>query len=271
MLAQVAAARPSLFVVAEAHCVSSWGHDVRPDYLRLGSIVAQLGHPPVLALTATAPPPIREEIVERLGMRDAVQVVHGFDRPDLSIEVVAVRDDDRRRDEVVLRAMGSPKPGIVYTATRRFADSYAEALQGLGAEAAAYHAGTRAADRADVQNRFMAGDLDVVVATTAFGMGIDKADVRFVIHAEVADSLDSWYQEVGAPVGTANRPRPCCSTGRPAPAVRPPPPDPDMSPFPLQSTVQHAAWGPASSCGTKATGSWCCSSRRATRRWCWPR
>jgi ATP-dependent DNA helicase RecQ len=197
VLEALAAARPSMFVVDEAHCISSWGHDFRPDYLRLGTVVERLGRPRVLALTATASPPVRAEIVERLGMRDPVQLVQGFDRPNLSLDVEWVRTDEQRREAVLLRAMGSPKPGLVYTATRASADAYAAALADLGADAAAYHAGLRAAERTAVQERFMAGELDVVVATTAFGMGIDKADVRFVLHAEVADSLDSYYQEIG--------------------------------------------------------------------------
>jgi ATP-dependent DNA helicase RecQ len=194
---QVAAVRPSLFVVDEAHCISSWGHDFRPDYLRLHTAVERLGSPPVLALTATASPPVRAEIVERLRLDDPVQVVHGFDRPNLCFEVQAFREDDNKREAVVLRAMGEAKPGIVYTATRRGAEDFAGALGDYGIDAAAYHAGLRSADREDVQARFMAGHVDVVVATTAFGMGIDKADVRFVLHADVPDSLDSWYQEAG--------------------------------------------------------------------------
>ena len=197
VLEALAAAKPSLFVVDEAHCISSWGHDFRPDYLRLHSAIEAVGRPRVLALTATASPPVREEIVSRLRLRDVQQVVSGFDRPNLHLEVQAYRDDDQRRNAVVLRAMGEAKPGLVYTATRKSAEQYAESLGELGIDAAAYHAGMRAADREDVHERFLRGDLDVVVATTAFGMGIDKADVRFVLHAEVADSLDSYYQEVG--------------------------------------------------------------------------
>jgi len=197
VLDAVAEARPSLFVVDEAHCISAWGHDFRPDYLRLHTAVERLGRPPVLALTATASPPVREEIVSRLRLADPVRVVRGFDRPNLSLEVQAFRDDEQRRDAVVLRAMGEAKPGLVYTATRRSTETYAKALSGLGIDAACYHAGMRAADREDVHERFLAGRLDVVVATTAFGMGIDKADVRFVLHAEFADSLDSYYQEIG--------------------------------------------------------------------------
>ena len=197
VLDAVAAAKPSLFVVDEAHCICSWGHDFRPEYLRLHSAVERLGRPTVLALTATASPPVREEIVSRLRLRDPHQVVCGFDRPNLSLEVLAFRNDDQRRRAVVLRAMSEPKPGLIYTATRRSAEEYAVALAELGIDAAAYHAGMRGSARDAVHERFMSGRLDVVVATTAFGMGIDKADVRFVLHAEVADSLDSYYQEVG--------------------------------------------------------------------------
>ena len=197
VLDALAEAEPSLFVVDEAHCICSWGHDFRPDYLRLHTAIERVGRPRVLALTATASPPVRDEIISRLRLKDPVQVVSGFDRPNLSLEVLSFREDEQRRDAVVLRAMGEAKPGLVYTATRKSAEAYAEALAGLGIDAAAYHAGMRAADREDVHERFIANGLDVVVATTAFGMGIDKADVRFVLHAEVADSLDSYYQEIG--------------------------------------------------------------------------
>ncbi|MCW2665093.1 MAG: recQ 3 [Frankiales bacterium] len=197
VLDAVAEAKPSLFVIDEAHCISSWGHDFRPDYLKLGNVIERLGHPTVLALTATASPPVREEILERLHLQDARQLVRGFDRPNLRLSVEGHRDDDQRREAVVLRAMGEPKPGLVYTATRKSAEAYAEAMAEYGIAAAAYHAGMRAADREDVHTGFTAGDLDVVVATTAFGMGIDKSNVRFVLHAEVADSLDSYYQEIG--------------------------------------------------------------------------
>src|SRR3954462_1268996 len=191
------AVSPSLIAVDEAHCVAAWGHDFRPDYLRLGPVIEQLGHPPVIALTATAAPPVREEIITRLGLRDPAQVIRGFDRPNLHLEVVPCRSDESKRDAVVTRAMGEAKPGIVYAATRKDAESYAAALAEFNISAASYHAGMRAAARERVHRDFLDDKLDVVVATTAFGMGIDKPNVRFVVHADVPESLDAYYQEIG--------------------------------------------------------------------------
>ena len=197
----VAGASPALFVVDEAHCVSAWGHDFRPDYLRLGGVVEQLGHPTVLALTATAAPPVRAEIVERLGMRDPAVVVAGFDRPEIRLEVEQHADASGKHQAVldrVLAEVGEGRvPGIVYSATRKGTEEVAADLTERGLRARAYHAGLRKADREDTQRAFMDDELDVVVATTAFGMGIDKPDTRFVVHAEPADSIDSYYQEIG--------------------------------------------------------------------------
>src|SRR4051794_35995181 len=194
-------AGPALFVVDEAHCVSAWGHDFRPDYLRLGGVVEQLGHPTVLALTATAAPPVRAEIVERLEMRDPEVVVAGFDRPEIRLEVAQHPDAHGKREAVlesVLDQVGDGQtPGIVYSATRKGTEELAEALAERGLRAAAYHAGLRTAEREETQQAFMDDEIDVVVATTAFGMGIDKPGVRFVVHAEPADSIDSYYQEIG--------------------------------------------------------------------------
>ncbi|MFF1556101.1 RecQ family ATP-dependent DNA helicase [Streptomyces sp. NPDC058279] len=194
---RLAEAAPSLFVVDEAQCVSTWGHDFRPAYLRLAQVVERVGRPTVLALTATAAPPVRDEIVERLGMRDPALVVAGFDRPNIRLEVHRFLEDGDKRRAVVERAAAEPKPGILYAGTRKDTEGYAAELADLGLRAAAYHAGLRVAERSQVHDAFLAGDLDVVAATSAFGMGIDKEDVRFVLHAAVPGSLDAYYQEVG--------------------------------------------------------------------------
>ncbi|GLZ27957.1 ATP-dependent DNA helicase RecQ [Lentzea sp. NBRC 105346] len=190
-------ARPSLFVVDEAHCVSAWGHDFRPDYLRLRHVIERLGHPPVLALTATASGPVRADIVEHLGLRDAVVIVAGFDRPNLHLAARFCTDDGERRRAVVDWVADRAGPGLLYVPTRKDAERYAADLAARGVIAAAFHAGMKAADRRRVQDGFMRGDLGVVAATSAFGMGIDKPDVRFVAHAATPGSLDAYYQEIG--------------------------------------------------------------------------
>ena len=200
VLDELSVANISLFVVDEAHCVSEWGHDFRPEYLRLGAAIEALGRPPVLALTATAAPPVRDEIIARLGLRDAVVLIRGFDRPNLRFSVERFHGEqgaERKRRALRERIAASAPPGIVYVSTRREAEELADELCSGPLRAASYHAGMRPHERDDVQERFMAGELDVVVATTAFGMGIDKADVRWVFHAEVAESLDAYYQEAG--------------------------------------------------------------------------
>ncbi|MCU1371629.1 MAG: ATP-dependent helicase, RecQ family [Ilumatobacteraceae bacterium] len=196
-LERLRAAAPSLFVVDEAHCVSVWGHDFRPDYLRLGPVIESLGHPPVLALTATAAPPVQDEIIERIGMQAPVRVVTGFDRPQLHLEVVTCTDARTKAQGLLDRVQQTTGTGLVYVATRRTAEELAAALEERGEAAAAYHAGLPAAQRKETQDAFLGGDLRVVVATNAFGMGIDKPDVRFVFHHDVPESLDAYYQEIG--------------------------------------------------------------------------
>jgi len=198
VLDELAVANVSLFVVDEAHAISEWGHDFRPDYLRLGAAVEALGRPTVLALTATAAPPVREEIVERLGLRDPEIIVRGFDRPNIHLAVQRFYDKHAHERALVGAVEAAPKPGIVYVATRKRAETLAEALVERGVSAAAYHAGLRPKLRTETQEGFLEdGSLDVVVATTAFGMGVDKPDVRFVFHDAPADSIDSYYQEIG--------------------------------------------------------------------------
>ncbi|MFH9011979.1 RecQ family ATP-dependent DNA helicase [Streptomyces sp. NPDC017943] len=197
VLERLAAVEPALFVVDEAQCVSSWGHDFRPDYLRLEQAVRRVGRPPVLALTATAASPVRKEIAERLGMRRPRLMVTGFDRPNIRLEVRRFLDDEERRRTVVERAAAEPKPGIVYAGTRKDSEHFARELGSLGLTTEAYHAGMRAAERERIHDAFLSGEADVVVATSAFGMGIDKEDVRFVLHASLPGSLDAYYQEIG--------------------------------------------------------------------------
>jgi ATP-dependent DNA helicase RecQ len=197
VLGEVAAAEPSLLVVDEAHCISEWGHDFRPDYLKLGAVAEAIGRPPILALTATASPPVREEIVERLGMRDAELLVRGFDRPNIRLSVERFHDAHAKRRALIARLVEEPKPGIVYAATRRLAEALAEDLRAAGVRALHYHGGMRRTERIETQERFMDDAIEVIVATTAFGMGVDKPNVRFVFHSEPSDSVDSYYQEVG--------------------------------------------------------------------------
>jgi ATP-dependent DNA helicase RecQ len=197
VLAELAATEPALLVVDEAHTISEWGHDFRPDYLQLGAFAERLGRPTILALTATASPPVRREIVERLGMRDPAEVIRGFDRPNLHFAVRRFTEAAAKEKALVEAVAAAAKPGIVYIATRRASEELAEALSAAGVNAEAYHAGLPAKHRGELQDRFMADEVEVIVATTAFGMGIDKPNVRFVFHAGPSDSIDSYYQEVG--------------------------------------------------------------------------
>jgi ATP-dependent DNA helicase RecQ len=198
VLGRLADAGVALLVVDEAHCVSQWGHDFRPDYLRVGPAIAALGHPPVLALTATAAPPVRAEIAEALGMRDPEVIVRGFDRPNIRLEVARFHDGDRKHRALLDRVAAAPGPGIVYCATKKGAERLARELREAGVSARHYHGGLTPKRREKRQRAFVEdGEIDVMVATIAFGMGIDKPDVRFVFHHDVSESVDSYYQELG--------------------------------------------------------------------------
>ncbi|MFL5644185.1 MAG: helicase-related protein, partial [Chloroflexota bacterium] len=167
------------------------------EYRRLGAVADVLRRPPILALTATASPLIREEIVARLGLRDPVIVARGFDRPNLVLAVERHEDAAAKRRALVTATTAAQPPGIVYTATRRAAEELAADLVEAGVRAEPYHAGMRTRRRAETQERFMGDETQVIVATIAFGMGIDKPDVRFVHHLDVSESLDAYHQEIG--------------------------------------------------------------------------
>src|SRR3954470_15698565 len=151
VLAEVTAAEPSLFVADEAHLISEWGHDFRPDYLKLGAVAEAIGRPPILALTATASPPVREEIVERLGMRDPHVLVRGFDRPNIWLGVERFHEAEAKRRALIERVRDEPKPGIVYSATRRLAEELAQELRDAGVNAEHYHGGMRKGERLEAQ------------------------------------------------------------------------------------------------------------------------
>ena len=190
-------ARPGLFVVDEAHLISQWGHDFRPDYMRLGAQAEAVGAPVRLALTATAAPPVREEVVRRFGLRDPVVVIGDFDRPHIHLSVHRVRTVSDKRQELVRAAGGFAGPGIVYAATRASAQAARDALAAAGEQVTLYHAGLPGRERHDAMTAFLGGSARVIAATVAFGMGIDKPDVRWVVHADPPPSLDAYYQEFG--------------------------------------------------------------------------
>jgi ATP-dependent DNA helicase RecQ len=187
----------SLLAIDESHCISEWGHDFRPSYRRLGEVRSALGCPTV-ALTATATPTVREDILAQLGLDSPVILTGGFDRANLSWHVIATRNEPDK-DRVLLKLLRKPRDGVavVYAPTRRKVDALADLINHTGIRAAGYHAGATAADRHRLQEDFMRGDTPVIVATSAFGMGIDKPDVRLVVHHAMPATLESYYQEAG--------------------------------------------------------------------------
>jgi ATP-dependent DNA helicase RecQ len=197
----IATRRVDLLAIDEAHCVSEWGHDFRPDYLRLPRVADRLGRPPVMACTATATPQVAREIISRMGMGAAVEVHSGFDRPNLSFDTVLFEGGGSKSRKAALLEAGlaedSNRPAIVYCGTRRDTEEVADQLRSAGISAVAYHAGMAPDDRASAQVRFMDDDVEVVAATNAFGMGIDKADVRSVWHWAIPSSVEAYYQEAG--------------------------------------------------------------------------
>ena len=194
MLAQI---KVSLFAIDEAHCVSQWGHDFRPSYARLSQAIQMLGNPPVVALTATATQDVKQDIIKQLNLDSPELVVTGFARPNLQLGVIQAVES--RKIDVIVNAVlnANQKTGIIYAGTRKSVDSILNTLKGNRIKALAYHAGVDQEARKKIQDDFMQGKVDVVVATNAFGMGIDKSNIRFVIHADMPGTLEAYYQEVG--------------------------------------------------------------------------
>jgi ATP-dependent DNA helicase RecQ len=199
--AALARRRVGLFVVDEAHCVAEWGHDFRPDYLRLHDAIAALGRPPVMAATATATPRVAQEIAERLGLREWVSIRSGFDRPNVAFDVASVEGKGAvaRKRAALMHVLSDANalPAIVYCGTRKDTDDVAASIAQAGIATVTYHAGMTPEKRRESQAAFMEGRALVVVATNAFGMGVDKADVRTVAHWALPTSLEAYYQEAG--------------------------------------------------------------------------
>ncbi|MES3032998.1 MAG: ATP-dependent DNA helicase RecQ [Gemmatimonadota bacterium] len=188
----------ALLAVDEAHCISEWGHDFRPSYRRVGEVRQRLGNPPTIALTATATPVVREDIARILDLQDPEIIVTGFDRPNLSYGVISAKND-REKDAVVVAQLREMEEGsgIVYASTRKTVERMAHYLDDQGIPARAYHAGLDDERRRRVQDAFMSGNTRVIVATNSFGMGVDKSNVRLVIHYAMPGTLEAYYQEAG--------------------------------------------------------------------------
>ena len=197
VLEHVREAKPALFVVDEAHCVSEWGHDFRPDYLNLGRVIEQLGHPVTLAMTATAAGSVRDEITSRLCMRNPVVLVSGFDRPNIWLGVNTAPNEAAKQELLLARVEEAEKPGIVYVSSRKHAEDITAQLVAREVNAMAYHGGMTPKQRAPIQDDFMEDRIEVIVATSAFGMGVDKPNARFVFYYDIPHSIDAFYQGIG--------------------------------------------------------------------------
>ena len=188
--------RPARLVVDEAHCISQWGHDFRPDYRRLAGFRAELGVP-AAAFTATATPDVRADIAAQLGLRDPLDLITGFERTNLTLAVESCRSREEKGSALSRLVAEVGTPGIIYTATRKTVELWADVLGGQGLRTGRYHAGLSDEERSRAQEDFLGGRVDVIVATNAFGMGVDKPDIRFVAHAELPGSVEAYYQEAG--------------------------------------------------------------------------
>ncbi len=187
----------SLLAIDEAHCISQWGHDFRPSYLKIKEIREQAGNPTLIALTATATPRVREDIIEQLGLKNPLLLVKGFDRPNLKFFAVEFDKEKQKKNELVRMIRAIKGSGIVYVATQKAVAEIQSLLKEEGIFTAGYHGGMDKHQRESTQNRWLSGQAEVIVATNAFGMGIDKADVRFVIHYNIPGSVEAYYQEAG--------------------------------------------------------------------------
>lgn len=196
---KIKTANISLLAVDEAHCISEWGHDFRPDYSRLGEFRALIGNPLTVALTATATPEVQEDIVEKLNIDPSdMKIFHqGIERPNLRLEARDVISEEEKLEAILYAIDAYPGSGIIYFSLIKSLEYYSEILRGKGITHGIYHGKLEADRRKGMQRRFIEGENTLVLATNAFGMGIDKPDIRFVIHAEVPGSLEAYYQEIG--------------------------------------------------------------------------
>lgn len=194
---RLSAGRVAYIIVDEAHCISQWGHDFRPEYRQLRPLIGAVGEPPIGAFTATATPQVRRDIEVQLGIEGAAFVSTGFDRGNLGLSVLPTPTPDEKLRAIRMLLAENQGPAIIYTATRKACEAVAAALLRQGMKAVRYHAGLGDEERAAAQDRFLGGKAEVCVATCAFGMGVDKHDIRVVIHHALTDSVEAYYQEVG--------------------------------------------------------------------------